>query len=84
MYSAQRASVKLVVDLSFFDWVTGFAREFGCSLFSGVLSAGTLVLVEHLMVLWVAEVFNLRILGDWNVYCVPENLFGLANVTVNA
>lgn len=31
------------------------------------------------MVLWVAEVFNLRILGDWNVYCVLENLFGLAN-----
>lgn len=32
----------LLGNLSFLDWTTGFAREFGSSLFSGVLSVGTL------------------------------------------
>lgn len=62
MYSSQSASVKLLVDLSFFDWTAGSAREFGFSLFSGVLSVGTLLFAvcRTPMELWVTEVFNLK------------------------
>lgn len=85
MYSTQCASVELIICLSFFDWTTGSAI---CSLvalcFLEFLVPVPLswLFAERLMVLWVTEVFNLK--NPCSVYCVLENLFALADATVNA
>lgn len=50
--------MKLIVDLSFFAWTTGSAGEFASSLFSGVLSVGTLVCRTPDGVPWVTQLFK--------------------------
>lgn len=44
MYSSLSVSVNVLVDLAFFDWRTGSARELGSSLLPGGHSVRTLVL----------------------------------------
>lgn len=90
MYSAQSASVKLnLCFCEIFHSLIGQLDLQGnlvhlCFLEFLVYQSLSWLFAEHLMVPWVTEVFNLRFLAGLNVYCALENLFGLANVTVNA